>query len=94
MIFYNTKRNHDSLKRKTPIHVWNEYFTSFSTDKPQSAQVSEGLSRVSARADTGLALDKSGDTANFANRMMNENNENIKQEVLYSFEKSGQVIGG
>jgi hypothetical protein len=52
---------------------------------PQTAQVSEELSRVSACVDTGLALDKSGDTANFANRLMNENNENIKQEILNSF---------
>lgn len=44
--------------------------------------------------DTGLALDKFGDTANFAYRMMNEDNENIKQEVLYSFDKSVLVIGG
>ena len=35
----------------------------------------------------------SGDTANFANRLMNENNENIKQEVLNSFNKSVQFIG-
>jgi len=34
--------------------------------------------------DTCLALDKSGDTANFADRMMNENDEEIKQEVLNS----------
>lgn len=59
----------------------------------QTAVVSEELSRVSDSADTGLALDKSGDTATFANRLMNENNENIKQEVLYSFKKSVQVIG-
>jgi DNA-binding ferritin-like protein (Dps family) len=49
---------------------------------------------VSACEDTGLALDKSGDTANFADRLMNENNENIKQEVLNSFNKSVQLIGG
>ncbi|HCI55756.1 MAG TPA: hypothetical protein DFI01_07510 [Bacteroidales bacterium] len=94
MIFYNTKRLHGSLKRKTPIQVWNEYFTSFSIDKPQSAQVSEELSGVSDCADTGLALDKSEDTANFADRLMNENAKNIKQEVLYSFEKIVQFIGG
>jgi len=44
--------------------------------------------------DTGLALDKSEDTANFANRQMNEMDKNIKQEVLYSIEKSVQHIGG
>ena len=60
----------------------------------QAAQVSEELSRVSDCVDTGLALDKSGDTANFANRLMNENNENIKQEALNSFNKSVQLIGG
>ena len=43
--------------------------------------------------DTGLALDKSEDTANFANRQMNEMDKNIKQEVLYSIEKSVQHIG-
>jgi transposase InsO family protein len=94
MDFYNNKRLHGSLKRRTPIQVWNEYYQAFSSDKHQSAAVSEELSRVSDCADTRLALDKSRDTANFADRMMNENNENIKQEVLYSFEKSVQVIGG
>lgn len=85
MDHYNNKRKHGSLKRKTPMQKWNEYFGSFSSDMHQTAQVSEGLSRVSDCADTGLALDKSGDTANFANRLMNENNHNIKQKVLNSF---------
>jgi hypothetical protein len=48
---------------------------------------------VSACVDTGLALDKSGDTANFANPLMNENKENLKQEVLNSSNKSVQLIG-
>ena len=91
MNFYNTKRLHGSLKRKTPMQVWNEYFVSFSTDKPQSAQVSEDLSRVSDRADTCLALDKSGDTATFDYRLMNEN---YNEKVLNTFVKSVQVIGG
>jgi hypothetical protein len=85
MDHYNNKRKHGSLKRKTPMQKWNEYYMSLSSDMHQPAQVSEDLSRVSACVDTGLALDKSGDTANFANRLMNENNENIKQEVLKSF---------
>src|SRR5690606_7006049 len=72
MDHYNNKRKHGSLKRRTPMQAWNEYYESLSTDKPQTAQVAEDLSRVSARVDTGLALDKSGDTANFANRLMNE----------------------
>jgi hypothetical protein len=76
------------------MQKWNEYYTSLSSDMHLTAQVSEELSRVSACADTGLALDKSGDTANFANRLMNENNENTKQEVLNSFNKSVQLIGG
>jgi len=85
MDHYNNKRKHGSLKRITPMKKWNEYYKSFSSDMHLPAQVSEELSRVSARVDTRLALDKSGDTANFANRLMNENNENIKQEVLKSF---------
>jgi hypothetical protein len=76
------------------MQKWNEYYMSFSSGMHQKAVVSEVLSRVSACADTGLALDKSGDTATFANRMMNENNDIIKQEVLYSFAKNVQVIGG
>ena len=76
------------------MQKWNEYYKSLSSDMHQPAQVSEELSRVSDRVDTGLALDKSGDTANFANRLMNDNNENIKQEVLNSFNKSVQLIGG
>jgi putative transposase len=89
--FYNNKRLHGSLKRKTPIQVWNEYFTSFLTDKPPLAQVSEDLSRVSDRADTCLALDKSRDTATFDYRLMNEN---YNEKVLNTFVKSVQVIGG
>jgi|WetSurMetagenome_2_1015567.scaffolds.fasta_scaffold37828_1 hypothetical protein len=65
------------------MQIWNEYFTSFSTDKPQSAQVSEELSRVSDCVDTRLALDKSGDTANFDYRLMNENNN---EKVLNIFQ--------
>jgi hypothetical protein len=80
MDHYNNKRKHGSLKRKTPMQKWNEYYGSFSSDMPQTAQVAEELSRVSACVDTGLALDKSGDTANFANRLMNENDRNIKQD--------------
>lgn len=94
MDHYDNKRKHGSLKRKTPMQKWNEYYMPFSSDMHQTAVVSEELSRVSACADTGLALDKSADTANFANRLMNENKDNIKQEVLYSFEKNVQVIGG
>jgi hypothetical protein len=94
MDHYNNKRKHGSMKRKTPMQKWNEYYMSFSSDMHLTAQVSEELSRVSACGDTGLALDKSGDTAKFANRMMNENNESIKQEVLYSFKKNVQIIGG
>ena len=60
----------------------------------QIALVSEELSGVPAFADNGLAIDKSEDTATFANRLMNENIEIIKQKVLYSFEKNVQVIGG
>lgn len=94
MDFYNNKRQHGSLGRVSPIKIWNEYYRSLSYDKPQTAQVSEERSRVSDRADTGLALDSSGDTANFANRMMNENNNKNNQEVLNSFNKSVQLIGG
>jgi transposase InsO family protein len=94
MDFYNNKRQHGSLKRKTPLHRWNEYYQLLSSDKQQKAQVSEDMSRVSGCGDTGLALDKSGDTANFANRLMNENDENIEQKVLNSFNKSVQLIGG
>jgi transposase InsO family protein len=94
MDHYNIKRKHGSLKRKTPMKRWNEYYQSLSPDKPNEERVSEDMSRVSDSADTGLALDLSGDTANFADRLMNENGENIKQEVLNSFNKSVQLIGG
>jgi len=69
---------------------WNEYFNSFSTDKPQTAQVSEDLSRVSGCVDTCLALDKFGDTATFDYRLMNEKND---QPLLNLSNKSVQVIG-
>jgi hypothetical protein len=87
----NNKRLNGGLKRKTPMQIRNEYFTSFSTDKPPLAQVSEDLSRVSDRADTCLALEKSGDTATFDYRLMNENYD---EKVLNTFNKSVQVIGG
>ena len=91
MDFYNNKRLHGSLKRKTPMKVWNEHYQSLSTDKQLSAQVSEDMSRVSECADTRLALDRSGDMANFDYRLMNENN---CEKVLSSFDKSVQLIGG
>ena len=91
MDFYNNKRLHGSLKRKTPMQVWNEYNQSLSTDKQLSAQVSEDMSRVLDCVDTRLALDKSGDTASFDYRLMNENNN---EKVLSSFDKSVQLIGG
>ena len=59
-----------------------------------NTQVSEEMSRVSDRADTDLALDSSGDTASFANRMMNENDNKNNQEVLISLNKTVQLIGG
>jgi transposase InsO family protein len=94
MDFYNNKRQHGSLERKTPMKIWNEYYHSLSSDKPQPAEVSEEMSRVSDCADTGLALDSSGDTANFANRKMNESDNKITREVLISLNKSVQLIGG
>ena len=47
MDHYNNKRKHGSLKRKTPMQKWNEYYMSFSSDMHQTAVVSEELSRVS-----------------------------------------------
>jgi hypothetical protein len=91
MDFYNNKRLHGSLKRRTPMQVWNEYYQSLSTDKQLSAEVSEDMSRVSESADTRLALDRSEDTASFDYRLMNENNS---EKVLSSFDKSVQLIGG
>lgn len=91
MDFYNNKRLHGSLKRRTPMQVWNEYYQSLSTDKQLSAEVSEDMSRVSESADTRLALDRSEDTASFDYRLMNENNN---EKVLSSFDKSVQLIGG
>jgi hypothetical protein len=88
---YNNHRRHGSLGRKAPMIIWNEYYNSISSDKPKTAQVLDEMSRVADRADTGLALDSSGDTANFANRMMNENNN---KEVLNSFNNSVQRIKG
>ncbi len=79
MDFYNVKRQVGSLQRILPIRKCNKYYQSLSTDKPQIAQVSEDVSRASVCADIGLALDMSGDTAIFANRLMNENKN---REVL------------
>lgn len=87
--FYNNRRLHGGIGYKTPQKMWNEYYQSFSSDKPQSAQVSEEMSRVPARAGTCHALDIAADTANFADRRMNDD-----ENVLNLFEKSVQVIGG
>ncbi len=69
--------------------MWNEYFQALSSDKPQSAQVSEKMSRVPGNAGTCHALDITGDTANFTDRKMNDD-----ENVLNLFEKSVQLIGG
>ena len=74
---------------KTPQKMWNEYYCNLSSDKPQPAQVSEEMSRVPDSAGTCHALDIAGDTANFAHRRMNEN-----ENKLNLFEKSVQLIGG
>jgi putative transposase len=85
MDFYNNRRRHGSLGRRAPIRVWNEYYQSLSADEPPAAQGSEDMSRVSACADTGLALDISGDPANFPPRVMNET-EIFGKELLNSFD--------
>lgn len=90
MDFYNNKRLHGSLDRKSPLDKWNEYYGAFPADMHQKAQVSEDLSRVEASADTCLALDKYGDTAKFAYCPVNENDGLI----LNSCNKIVQFIGG
>lgn len=87
--FYNNRRIHGGIGYKTPQKMWNEYYKSLSTDKPQTAQVSEAMSGESACADSCLALDIDEDTANFADRLMNET-----ENELNSFEKSVQLKGG
>jgi transposase InsO family protein len=87
--FYNNRRLHGGIGFKTPQQMWNEYYQSLSSDKPQPAQVLEQMSRVPDCAGTGPALDICGDTANFDDRMMNE-----KENVLNLKDKSVQVIGG
>lgn len=51
--------------------MWDEFFHSLLSDKPQIAQVSETMSRVE-RADTCLALDTDGDTTKFDSQMNDE----------------------
>jgi len=87
MEFYNKKRRHGSLGRISPMKKWSEYYDSSSSDKPQSANVLEEMSRVSALQDTRLALDIFENTATFAYRMMNENKMDNSSKNLNSFEK-------
>jgi transposase InsO family protein len=87
--FYNNRRIHGRIGYVTPQQKWNEYYASLSIDRPPTAQVSEAMSRVAACAGTCLALDIDGDTANFADRIMNED-----QIVLNNFEKNVQLNGG
>ncbi|HET8689137.1 MAG TPA: IS3 family transposase, partial [Methanosarcina sp.] len=95
--FYNNRRLHGGIGYKYPQKEWNEFYDTLSSDKQQPAQVSEDMSRVPASAGTRHALDMAGDTANFANRKMNEtatNNQINHQLDANLFEKSVQVIGG
>lgn len=64
------------------MQKWIEYYKLLSSDMYQVTQGSQNLSTVLACRGTGLALDKFGDKVNFANRLMNENDGNIKQELL------------
>ena len=61
MDHYNIKRKHGSLKRKTPMQIWDEYYQTLSSNKHLTDQLSEDLSRVLSCVDTGLAPNKSGD---------------------------------
>lgn len=90
MKFYNKRRRHGSLRRRSPMEVWDEYYFSVSSDKPQTAKVSEKMSRVAEGEATCHALDIFRDTATFANRMINETN-NQKQNLL---KNNVQLIGG
>jgi putative transposase len=95
--FYNNRRLHGGISFKTPQKMWNEYYCNLSSDKPLSAQGSEEMSRVPDSAGTCHALDIAGDTANFADRMMNETDmkQDFNQQIDSNyFEKSVQLIGG
>ena len=94
MEHYNKHRKHGGLKRKTPLQKWNEYYGPLSPDRQPTEPILEELSRVAAPADTCLALDKSGDMANFAYREMNGKDGETGEKVLNSFYKSVQLIGG
>jgi putative transposase len=87
--FYNHKRLHGGIGMKTPEKRWNEYYQSFKSDRQLLAQESESMSRASANAGACNALDIDKDSANFANRMMND-----EKPILNQIEKSVQLIGG
>ena len=67
--------------------MWNESYESLSSDKSQTAQGSEAISRVPGGAGTCHALDR--DPAHFANRRINENDDELNL-----LEKNVQLIGG
>lgn len=68
MDYYNSRRRHGSLGRKTPMEKWREYVSSCPSGKPQHQQVEEAMSRVDG-TDTKPALDIDDDTVIFAEQM-------------------------
>lgn len=80
VLHYNSERPHRGIKMRSPDHVWNEYYTSSSTDKQQGAQVitaCQGLPMASEA--TCEALDKMELQAIFASRMNDKGFTTIKK---------------
>lgn len=93
--FYNSRRLHGGIGKKTPQQVWNEYDKAVESLGQPAAAKPEQMSRPAAQspvplaADVHFSLDICGGEANFA-----QSDSTADTNTLNAFEKNVQNIGG